>query len=264
MSPSESQLRAALHDGEGAGVDPDAVISHAIGVRRDRRRRINAIAGGVAVVAVIGVGASVLSSSSNGRNGGSSADSAAGGAASRNGTAAAPRRPVSSATAAGGLGRAPAVAGTCPTAPDHFALPGGGGSGQFGSTDPLFPASVTSIRVCGYPLLASAGTRTIVLSGAEAQSLASSINASSTKAMKRLCPANTNFVGGTLELYAVDGQGNAVDPVVVTLECVASQATNGTGVRYLVSLPDNLLSLLRVIPDRVQGPSGPLQGSPVH
>jgi hypothetical protein len=258
MSPSESQLRAALHDGEGADVDPDAVISHAIGVRRERRRRINAITGGVAVVAVIGVGASVLSSS-NSRNG--AADSAAGGASANRQTAGAVR-PHSAGVAGGGRGAA--VAAGCPAVPDQFALPGGGGSGQFGSTDPLFPASVTSIRVCGYPLLASAGTRSIVLSGAEAQSVASSINASSSKALKRLCPANTNFLGGTLELYAVDAKGNAVDPVVITLECTDSRATNGTGVRYLGALPDNLLSLLRIIPDRVQEPSGPVQGSPVR
>ena len=53
--------------------------------------------------------------------------------------------------------------------------------------------------------------------------------------------------------------------MVITLGCTQSQATNGTGVRYLGSVPDNLGSLLRIIPDRQQqGPSRPLQGSPVH
>ena len=60
MSPSEAQLRAALHDGEGDRPDADQLISRALRIRRDRRRRYQTIAGGLAAAAVVGVGTTVL------------------------------------------------------------------------------------------------------------------------------------------------------------------------------------------------------------
>jgi hypothetical protein len=280
MSPSESQLRAALQQGEGDAPDAGALISHAVAVRRERRHRITSIATGVAVVAVIGVGMTALVSSSQDSDSGGS--SVAGGSATRPRAAnaggadaagvpaesAAPRLNGSvSAAARGSIGTgaaAKAVIGLkCPAKPARYMLPGGGGSGQFGSGGPLFDSPVTAAKVCTYPQTASAHSQAHVYGTAAAHKIVAALESAPDQQQAASCAPNADYVGGTVEILAVDAKGNPMKPVVVTLECRASQATNGTAVRYVMSLPDELLQLV------VGGDPGPPKktmgsGSPTH
>jgi hypothetical protein len=255
MSPSESQLRAALQDGEGDAPDATALISHALQVRRDRRNRITSIAGGVAVVAVLGVGTTALVSlgTDSGSSGGSSADSARGfqsaqkaaGAASapsaeRRSAAASPARPSKTAAASTG-GTIDAL--KCPTTPARYMLPGGGGSGQFGSGNPLFPDAVAAIKACGYSTSPGARPQAHVYQSPESSAIATALESAPTTHTSRMCADNT-YARGTIEILAVDSRGRALKPVVITLNCQASQATNGTAVRYVNAVPDQLLELV--------------------
>jgi hypothetical protein len=65
MSPSESQLRAALHHGEGEPVDAGAVIARARAARHDRRVRMASVAAAVAIVGAVGTGGGLLLSGSD-------------------------------------------------------------------------------------------------------------------------------------------------------------------------------------------------------
>lgn len=254
MSPSESQLRAALQDGEGDAPDAGLLISHAVRVRYDRRRRITSIAGGVGVIAVVGVGLTALVSSGSdtekagGSSGGRAAsgysqnDKAAGGAkapsAQGSSAAASSARPTTNPAAAGGK----IDALNCPATPARYLLPGGGGSGQFGSRDPLFASPVATVKACGYPQSSGAKARSAIYRGTTAAKIVSVLG--SAPNMRTSASCTTDYVGGTIEILAVDAKGNALKPVVVTLNCVSSQATNGTAVRYVNVLPDELTRLV--------------------
>jgi hypothetical protein len=265
MSPNESQLRAALQQGEGDSPDATHLISHAMRVRHDRRRRITSIAGGVAAVAVIGVGLTALvtsgsnsESASSSAGGGTSvrgdAQGAAAGSSAAGSTggrrhALAPRNAASAAPnphaySAPSAARAAVAALRCPATADRFMLPGGGGSGQFGSGDPLFPQPVSAMKVCAYPQRANAQLRTQTLRAPVAGQIATALDAAPDSKSDSTCPANTDYVGGQIEILAVDARGRPLKPVVLTLGCRSSQTTNGTAVRYVADLPAPFLRLL--------------------
>jgi len=153
MSPSESQLRAALRAGEGQPVNPELVIAHARAVRHNRRMRVGSIAAAVIAVGGIGTGIAALNTGPNGSDGSSNT---AGGAIAGDKAAApeatAPRAAPGTAGAAGGSrgGNNGTDAASCPDKPIRLMIPGGGGTGQFGGSGPLFAEPVGSIRVCGY------------------------------------------------------------------------------------------------------------------
>jgi hypothetical protein len=249
MSPSEAQLRAALHEGEGETLDAGALTAHASWVRRERRRRVYLAAGAAAAVAVIGVGIASWVGT-----GGRSTTSAGG-------DAAAPARQVTrhaGSVPSADVRHRPAVGapashdavgkrapGECPTTAPRYLLPGGGGSGQFGASEPLFTHGVAKIVVCGYPAAATQSARRLVLTAGQATALAASLEAApaamTTPGIK--C-ANVDTLGGTLDLLATDANGVASKPVVVTLGCPRNMATNGTAVRYVSELPVRLIALL--------------------
>jgi len=247
MSPSEGQLRAALHEGEGDTVDAGALIEHASCVRRERRRRVYMVAGSAAAVAVIGVGVASWVAS-----GGDKSESTAAHAdrqrAIQPGPASRAAGGRSDASVSGGHlkhdaapRRAPAE---CPAAAPRYLLPGGG-SGQFGASDPLFTHNVDNIVVCAYPAEASHGARRVELGAEQSANLAESLESSPTTLTVpgRKC-ANVDTLGGTLDLMAFDANGAASKPVLITLGCPRNTATNGTAVRYVAELPDRLIGLL--------------------
>jgi hypothetical protein len=285
VSPSEAQLRAALQDGEGDSDAPDAtaLISHAVRVRRDRHRRITSIAGGVAVVAVIGVGLTALVTSGQGSesagSGGSTADSALkGGAAGvvahapaqrpqdSSGRSAESRRSAGSAPLPHAYVTSGAASSAsrlkCPATADRLMSPGGGGSGQFGSSDPLFAQKVAAMRICAYPQRVGARTQTKTYDAAEARQIASELDAAPDTRPSASCPANTDYAGGEIEFLAVNAKGEAMKPVVLTLACQASQATNGTAVRYVITVPTPALQLFAG--HELPRPGHTMGGSPLH
>jgi hypothetical protein len=268
VSPNEAQLRAALHHGEGEGLDAGSLISHAVGVRRERRRRMTAIAGGVTVVAVVGLGATALGTLGHGTKGGGGSSSAANGdSRMQPGGGAAGGAARSSA---GGSGMHTDAAGLhCPATPDTFYLPGGGGSGQFGATDPLFARPVTRMKVCGYALtgMIRGAPASLAVGSPDAGQIADALNAAaSTPPPSHKCPDNTASPSGRIEILAVDATGKKLDPVVLTVSCPATRATNGTAVRYPAEVPQRFIGLLDVGPIGPIGPigTGTMHGSPVR
>jgi hypothetical protein len=275
MSPSEAQLRAALRHGEGDSPDAGVLISHAVRVRRRRQRRIMSIATGTTVVAFVAAGVGVLVSLGGGSGSAGGADSAAAGAGAAvhapvRAPAAAPSvsKPDSAASSAGRYvaeatpGRATRLA--CPSAPAHYALPGGGGLGAFGSTEKLFVRSVAAMKICVYPPVPARTPLSTVLTEPAARKFAADLESAPARATSaRPCPSNTAAVGSELAVLAVSTDARRLKPVVITVQpCSASQVTNGTAVRYLVTLPTPVSRLLDSAL-RLRPASGqPANGSP--
>jgi hypothetical protein len=252
MSPSESQLRAALREGEGERLDAGLLIANANRARRERRRRINQLAGATLVVGVVGVGFTALarggsddqgggSSSSGGRAAAlrSSAPAAGGVAGGVGGGGQSAHQPAKSAVPAPGGNYAPAR--SCPSVPTHIALPAG--VTQDEASGPLLPTDAAAIRACGYPSGAQGGS--VVLQATRASALAATINSAPTRPGRTLRTCAKDERTGTVELLAVDGTGRPVRPVVVTIACPQAVATNGMATRYFTVAPALLRNLLR-------------------
>ena len=248
MSPSESQLRAALRAGEGQPVNPELVIAHARAVRHNRRMRVGSIAAAVIAVGGIGTGIAALNTGPNASDGSSNT---AGGAIAGDKAAApeatAPRAAPGTAGAAGGSrgGNNGTDAASCPDKPIRLMIPGGGGTGQFGGSGPLFAGPVDSIRVCGYAAASLGGridaTGSTVLLGQDADEVAASLNAAAITRPARPCPVEPVR---QLVLYPIATSGGRLAPVVVTYGGCAPWATNGTAVRYDWTPPADTSSLL--------------------
>jgi hypothetical protein len=251
VSPNEAQLRAALHEGEGDPVDATAIIRRGLDIRRQRRTRFTAVAGGVAAAAVIGVGVTglvALGSGSSGQGGGGSVAGGAGGSVQRAGGG---KNPGADSAGAGQLPASrPGVFGAasreatqlpCPAQPERLLLPGGGGTGQFGGSGPLFGLTVAAVKICGYP---ENGPRSAaVLSASSAVKLVQALEAAPVTRTPGACRGGTTG-SGSVELLAVSPTGVEAKPVVITLGCPTDQVTNGTAVRYPRTLPAQLVSLL--------------------
>jgi len=250
MSPSESQLRAALHEGEGEGLDAGLLIAHGNRLRRQRRRRINQIAVATVVVGVVGVGFTVLSGNGSNDEAGSStsggsaalqrSSAPAGGSAGGGGAHAAPPHRGQTAPSAAASGNYSFVGG-CPSVPTHIALPTG--VTQDEASGPLLPSDASAIRACGYP----GGTRsqTLVLQSTRASALAATINSAPITPSRTVRICTKNQLTGTVELLAVDGAGRRSKPVVITIASPNAVATNGMATRYFAVAPPVLRNLLR-------------------
>lgn len=261
MSPSESELRSFLHDGEGEPIDPNAVIAHARAARHNRRVRLASVAAAVVAVGAVSVGTVVLT------GGSSSAPSA-----DRNRLPGADSLTTPTAgQAAPGRAATPTGPPPCPVVPLHLMVPGGGGTGQFGGGGPLFDGAVSSMQVCGYAA-ASIGAQVrygnmTVISGAPAAEIATSLNAASTKQVIRRCP---DAPIRELIIYASAQSGVAVKPVVVDYAC-GTTATNGTATRYDWTPPTDVAATLNslmvanpALPNLTGGSSFRPSGSPVR
>ena len=90
-----------------------------------------------------------------------------------------------------------------------------------------------------------------VIGGAQARSIVASLNAARSFQSSKQCPDNTSdeYAGGSLRVVGVTSSGAASPPVVITLRCSNSLATNGTSLRYLAAVPEPLRRLL--FPDPV-------------
>ena len=266
MSPSEFELRDALRDGEGDGLDTDALIGSAVQIRHTRRVRLGAIAASVVAVGAIGTGAVQLihGPSPAGKN------SATTGFGAEQSMPSAPTKrgalpnPTSAGTAAGGLapGGTDSQAAPCPTTAPRLETPGGGGTGQFGSGGPLFAGVVTQLVVCAYP--ATASPTSIVLSGAEAATVAAGLDAAAKTRSTTLCPYSPTGTG-QLVLLATTAGGRTLPPAVATLHCTWT-VTNGTAVRYDWTPPTSLTGLVAAATAGSPNGAGPphASGSPLH
>lgn len=263
MSPTESQLRAALHDGEGDAPDATAVISAALRIQRDRRRRLTTVGGALAAAAAVGLGSTLLLTGNGSQDKAGDAYRAAGGGAAAHApsarVAAPASRPTSANTsassslppprpAAGVTASDAAAKLRCPPRIEQAPQPVPSGPRRPG--DPLFARPVSAMKVCAYPPRSGASTRSVVIAEPAAARLAATLEAQPARRAPLPCPVNADFLGGTIEIRAVDARGEALVPVVITLGCRSSQATNGSAVRFVEQLPDGFVALLGVPPAR--------------
>jgi hypothetical protein len=244
MSPSEFDLRAALHDGDGENINVDRIIAGARARAAERRTRIATGAAIVLVVAGAGVGGTYLAHNSGTSAGSNSNADAIGGAAHR---------------AAGGGSNAvngnqaalPSKAGvSCPATTPRYLLPGGGSPGQFGASGPLFRKPVTSVVVCAYGDAANEQERDnaqpgrLDLADGQARQLAASLES----AAKTPTPTECSDLrrADQFAIIGLAADGSRVGTVTATLSepTCGSQVTNGTAVRYGWTPPTDLRAVL--------------------
>ena len=241
MSPSEHQLRAALHHGEGDGVDAGAVIARARAVRHARRVRVASAAAAVIAVGAVGTGGVLLAGHSGTDTRSIAGSNAKAGASNIQGTAPTPY--TASGSRAGG--DQPLAPSPCPATLPQLAAPGGGGTGQFGGSDQIIAQQPASVLVCGYgaQTQTAAGALTlrqsITLTDGLAREFATSLNAASTKPRALQC---AHLPARALAVYAASA-GGALPVVTVRLDCLGT-ATNGTAVRYGWQPPADLAATI--------------------
>lgn len=263
MSPSESELRAALHEGEGDQLDATALIARAHVLRHQRQRRIHTALGVAAAVVVIGGGVAGLVSYATGDQhteaGGSGASIPAaasggvGGVAHAQAESSAASRPIPSARMTPKrthIGPGPAIAtqgggrdepASCAGRPNPLTLPSSGAD----RSGALFTRSVARIRVCAYAPVAPHRLRSELLGVQQSVTLARTLEAMPVRSQHPSC-SRTAVRPGRLELHAVDANGHRSRPVVVTVGCGESKATNGVAVRFVrtTALPQSVLEML--------------------
>ena len=269
MSPNEAQLRAALQHGAGETPDADVLIAHARGVRRERRRRITAIAGGTTLVVAVAAGLTALVGTGGGGNAGGPQGPGGVAAGTVVPTGSVPSGSASRTAASGGFHNAqrapssvtgassvPAPTGDpsatvhalrCPATPVQYAVPGGGAT-QSGAAGPLFRGTVAAMKVCAYPL-SGGPARSLVLTDGRAAALARSWEAAGSGGQQPMnCPLGAQLLPGRLEVLPVAADGTSLRPVVITGGCRVSRLTNGVAVRYVSELPPAWLALFDAAP----------------
>jgi hypothetical protein len=265
MAPSEFDLRAALRDGEGAGINPDVVMAAGDERRARRRSLVLTTAVVVALVAGGGVGISQLAGGggdegSGGTNGGAggglgiAVGGAGGGSAygDQQHRSAAGGASAGNATVPKAAGASLATVG-CPAAAPHYLLPGGGGTGSFGGNEPLFSRPVHGIVVCAYHATVDsldASVRRparIELAGRTATVVADSLEKASPVPVPRTCPRSEPAYD--FAIIATDARGARIEPALDAQVGCTTMVTNGTAVRYAWSPPPDLdRRLLALVP----------------
>jgi hypothetical protein len=248
MSPTEFELRAALRDGEGDGIDPDRVILRAEEARRRQRSRVLGAASVAAVLAAVTVTGTALLGGSGGSSRIGGADSSAavgigGRALPADNAAAAPSAP-------------------CPVTFPHLSAPRPGtsgiASGQPG-TRAIFATPPRAVTICSYGAAGEPPTRSgaTTVSGAAAQQLVTSLDQAS-PARPQVCPqyvtADTRryaFVG-----VAANGSRTGVVTVLLSDNSCLTTVTNGAAVRYGWRPPAAVAGILAAL-DGSAAPSTP-------
>ena len=251
MSPSEHELRAALSDGEGPGLNADLIIGKAAAYQRQRRARMLSVVSATAIVAGIGVGAGFLVNSSSSTSGSHSTNADKADRADRgdrgavNGNVSAPIEapaPPSSRAGVGGGGATAAAA--CPAKLPRVSTP------KSASADSLFPSHVQAVVVCAYGSTVQATTAfapaSTSLTGSQATNLLKSLDDAATT-RGGVCPDfRTARQPQQYVFFGIDETGTPSDPVVATVGDNPCQSviTNGKAVRYAWSPPSGLASIL--------------------
>lgn len=268
MSPSEDQLRAALHHGEGEHLDVDGLLLRAAATRHARRVRIGATAAAVLAVAGIGIG-SVLTFGDRGGQ-----PTARGGPSPRAATDLLPSsslpggRSVSGA-ASGSVSTAPQhPSGACPLVLPQVSIPGGEAVAV--AHGPLFTQPVAAVTVCAYfsvtgsPVTADGAPVSVHLTGGEAGALAASLeHASTTRLEGGLCPDMIALSARALAMFGSTADGTPLRPVVVSIDRPYScnpPITNGAAVRFNW-VPDPVLGPYLVQLQQTTAQPGGLPGS---
>ena len=256
MSPTENDLRAALHDGEGDGVDPNRIIFRAQRERAARRSKLLNAAAAVIVVVGIGGGGAWLLAQGNGDEKASNSGAAGGGNSAA----------LDHGTSAYGAARAPGAApqgssaATCPATMPRYPQPAGAASGS------LFDRPVTSALVCSYGTTTAlstgkAGTPTgITLTGADATALVDSLEQSKVASgqSRVMCPDYRMADEQAIAIFAFKADGSSAGSVTTVLgrPSCAVVVRSAKGVREGWTPPAQLLpAMAKLHPQPVASPS---------
>lgn len=282
MSPSEADLRAALREGEGDRVDPYDII---FAVRQRRAHRRTVLLSAAAAVIFVGgaaAGGAALLSGGNGSNGDTGAGGAGGGIAAGAGSVTSNAGPPISSRSAphGDTVAKPDLRFTpaCVT-PQVRRVPTNNGSEPSG---PLLTGPVKGFIVCTYPFFngqSAQATAPVVVSGAAARSLVTSLESTTAGPMPTSCPVitSTGHLMLTMAPVTPDGQRLAPLSATITAPACSTSITNGHTTRYGWKIPPRVAALLhlsKVEPRRSTGPEMPVDlipsrgnresGSPTH
>jgi hypothetical protein len=270
MSPTESDLRSSLRDGEGDVPNVNRIMAGAQAARSQRRSRILSTAAAVVVVAGVSIGG-VEFARHNGNGpshdrtvdtaGGAPVAAAAASGGSANGAASKAAASAAANVPAARSGATSATAGHCPASFPHTVLPGGGSPGQFGASGTLFTKPVASIVVCTYGGQSSPVRS--VFDGAPARSIASSLEDASKTPFRGMCPDYIKADAPSLAIIGIATDGTALPTVTTSLgrPACATQISNGTVVRYDWTPPASLNSALG---SAASGTAGGTSSSPSH
>ena len=267
MSPSEFDLRAALHDGEGGELNVDQVIQHARARVTQRRVRLLSGAAIVALVAGVATGGALLAGAGNGSHQNSaneqgaetSARSAAGGQGAKHRTPVEAGGAAALSTAVPGPANAPVLQGTagatsCPRRPPP-ALPGGRSPEQLGTAGPLFSKPVASVVVCGYGSTVtrvSAPNRNparLELHDGAATRLAASLENAAKVKPRVMCPDYRTADAQQIAIIGITADGKQAGIVTTTIGLPACdvEVTNGTAIRYNWTPPADIARQLAAL-----------------
>jgi hypothetical protein len=218
MSPSESDLRAALHDGDGDPLDVDSLLGHAQARAAQRRVRMLSTAAIVAVVAGAGVGGGyLLSSGSDSRTSSTAGGAGSGVYGAESGGS--ERVAVNTAPSAAGIANGYAGAAGCPVQPTATA-----GSAKSTAHVTMFSAPVRTVVLCAYDNFstvdASHSRKTdpasVVLRGKQAERLLQSLKQAPTERPTTPCPF-VRTVSRPLVIVALTSDGTVAGVATTNL-----------------------------------------------
>lgn len=264
MSPTENDLRAALRDGEGDGIDPDRIIFRVRQQRAALRTKIVNVAATVLVVAGLGGGGWLLARVGGGDEEAKSASNGAARGAAGGGAALSvlPSGNSGNFGAAGGASAPSAAAGsaarTCPSSLPRYPQPAPAASGA------LFTGPVATALVCTYgnaatPNVKPSGT---VLTGADAAALVDSLEQSKTAKPHVMCPDYRTADEQTIAVIGFKADGSPAGTVTTVLgrPSCAVEVSSSKGVRFGWSPPQRVLLKLAQLhpqPNRSVGAGEP-------
>jgi hypothetical protein len=268
MAPSEFDLRAALRDGEGEGLNPDHIIFAVEQHRARRRSRLLTTAAVVALVTGGAVGISQLDGSGTTGTSDSAAKNAVNGAQGSGGLVyGAAGSPLASAAHSmrvpAPLAPVDLAAIACPTAAPSYSF-STRASLRSAASKPMFRTAVSAVVVCGYGSSADSAQGSMVqptrltLAGGRAWALARSLDHAAAY-RKASCPARPD-AGAHYAVIAVAPSGSPAGPTVSAQLGCNGLVTNGTAVRFNWSPPPELARRLEALND--QAVAGRMTPSP--
>lgn len=251
MSPSESDLRAALREGEGDRLDPDDII---LSVRHVRARRRNMLLSAAAAVVVVGGTASGVTALVNS---GKSPTRPASAGAPQSANAAGPNR-IGSNSANVPASKAPHSLGTMPGVqiiPSCRPFKSLGGQTPPGPppSGSLVSGPVKEFFVCAYSIAGpepSAVPQPVVVSGLAARQLLHSLQNLPATSAPRDCPKIASTRGTAVRIIPITPSGRQLPAITANIGRLACDTvvTNGSAVRYGWQLPPHVAALLRLQP----------------
>ena len=250
MSPSEADLRAALREGEGDGVDANDIIWSVRHTRARRRSMLLSAAAAVIVVAATAAGVTALVHGAGSPNGASGA--AAQGNGNGGGTAAAgssstsvPARTHPQPALPGGGAREPGME----IAPRCGVLGGPASPGRARASGSLVPGPVREFFVCAYsnfPPPSPAMPPHVRITGPAARQIAESLRKLTANSMPPDCPEVSSSGNTAINLLPISPTGRQLPDITVKigLPACATTVTNGPITRYGWRLPPSVKALL--------------------